>query len=311
MARPFTPEPLEQYALLDSGRGEKLESFAGVLLRRPDPQALWERSLDEGAWDAAHLRFVRESDRGGRWEASRAAPRKVRGAEPAWTLGHGGATFHVRPTPFKHVGLFPEQVTNWELVRALVGAFGVERPRLLNLFGYTGAASVVAAQAGYEVTHVDASKTAITWAVDNAEASGLGRSAMRVVCEDAVRFARREARRGSRYEVVLLDPPHYGRGPKGEVWRLEEHLAELIATVGELVAERALVILSTYAVGASPLTFERLLSRAGGGLEGGDVVARELALLEGGGDRLLPAGFCARWGRGIMLPPDDPSGAAR
>ena len=209
------------------------------------------------------------------------------------------------------MGLFPEQVTNWELVRALVGAFGAERPRLLNLFGYTGAASVVAAQAGYEVTHVDASKTAITWAVDNAEASGLGRSAMRVVCEDAVRFARREARRGSRYEVILLDPPHYGRGPKGEVWRLEEHLAELIATVGELVAERALVILSTYAVGASPLTFERLLSRAGGGLEGGDVVARELALLEGGGDRLLPAGFCARWGRGIVLPPDDPSGAAR
>ena len=108
----------------------------------------------------------------------------------------------------------------------------------------------------------------------------------------------------------MLDPPHYGRGPKGEVWRLEENLAELIATVGELAAERALVILSTYAVGASPLTFERLLSGAGGGLEGGDVVARELALLEGGGERLLPAGFCARWGRGIVLPPDDPAGGA-
>ena len=298
MARPFTPQPLEQHALLDSGRGEKLESFAGVLLRRPDPQALWERTLDEGAWDAAHLRFVRESDRGGRWEASRAAPKKARGSEPAWTLGHGGATFHVRPTPFKHVGLFPEQVTNWELVRALVDAFGVERPRLLNLFGYTGAASVVAAQAGYEVTHVDASKTAITWAVDNAEASGLGRSGMRVVCEDALRFARREVRRGSTYDVVLMDPPHYGRGPKGEVWRLEEHLAELVEVAGQLANPAALVVLSTYAVGHSPLALQNLF----GDLDGGSVQAGELAIPEApageGAPRRLPAGFCARWARG-------------
>lgn len=299
MATHFTPHPLGQYALLDSGDGEKLERFADVVLRRPDPQALWPRTLGPEAWDAAHLAFVRESDRGGRWECAPGAPKAARGKEPSWLLKHQGARFHVRPTPFKHVGLFPEQATNWALVQGLVDAFGQERPRLLNLFGYSGAASVLAAKAGYEVTHVDASKTAITWAVDNAEASGLGRSAMRVVCEDAVRFARREARRGSRYHVILLDPPHYGRGPKGEVWRLEEHLADLVRTVGELTAERALVVLSTYAIGASPLAFERLLREAGDGLAGGEVVARELALPEADGARWLPAGFCARWSRGI------------
>ena len=249
-----SPTALEQHA---PRRARRNGSFAGVL-RRPDPSALGA-DPDTGARDAAHLSFARESDRGGRWEASRAAPRKVRSAEPAWTLDHGGATFHVRPTPFKHVGLFPEQVTNWELVRALVGAFGVERPRLLNLFGYTGAASVVAAQAGYEVTHVDASKTAITWAVDNAEASRLGRSAMRVVCEDAVHsLAGRRA--GGSVPGVLPTRRTTGAAPRARSGaRGEPRRARRDG--GELAAERALVILSTYAVGASPLTRAAPLAR--------------------------------------------------
>lgn len=294
----FESPVLEDHALLDSGEGEKLERYGPVTLRRPDPQALWRRRLDPSAWASADLTFVRESDRGGRWEAGRGAGREARGDAPEWTVSHGGARFLIRPTPFKHVGLFPEQAANWAAVERLGAELGERPKRLLNLFGYSGAASVLAALGGWEVTHVDASRASITWAVDNAEASGLGRSGLRVVCEDALRFARREVRRGSTYDAILLDPPHYGRGPKGEVWRLEEHLAELVEVSGQLAAPASMVVLSTYAVGYSPLAFVNLL----GGLDGGSVVAGELAIPESpGGDatpRWLPAGFCARWARG-------------
>lgn len=287
------PQPaLEDYALLDSGGGEKLERFGTVTLRRPDPQALWPHR-DPAAWDRAHLSFVRESDRGGRWVPGRDAPPEARGAEPAWPWRHGPLRLEVRPTPFKHVGVFPEQASNWELVRELRPSW--PEPRLLNLFGYTGAASLVALQAGYRVTHVDASKASLTWAVDNLAASGLPRDAMRLICEDALAFARREVRRGSRYEVILLDPPHYGRGPRGETWRFEEGMAPLIEAVGELCVDRACVVVSTYAIGFSPLALANLLET----LPGGAVEAGELALAEVDGGRRLPAGFCARWRRGL------------
>lgn len=223
----------------------------------------------------------------------------MRGDAPEWTLDHDGARFLIRPTPFKHVGLFPEQTANWEAVAKVRAELGEAKPKLLNLFGYTGAASVLAAQRGFDVTHVDASKASITWAVKNAEASGLGRTGLRVVCEDALRFARREMRRGSRYNVILLDPPHYGRGPKGEVWRLEENLAELIETAGALAADRALIVLSTYAVGYSPLAFARMFRDLGSGsVEAGELAIPE-ALDGDGPQRYLPAGFCARWARGL------------
>ncbi|MEL6716116.1 MAG: RsmD family RNA methyltransferase, partial [Planctomycetota bacterium] len=225
----FEAPAIDGYELLDSGRGEKLERFGAFVLRRPDPQALWLPSLPPARWAAADLAFERESDRGGRWIPHPDAPSAVRGERPEWAIEHAGARLLVRPTPFKHVGLFPEQSANWAWVaqvrRDLSG--GVERPRLLNLFGYSGAASVLAALDGWEVTHVDASKTSVTWAVDNAEASGLGRDGFRVVVDDALRYAQRLARRRQTFEAILLDPPHYGRGPKGEVWRLEEHLVEL------------------------------------------------------------------------------------
>lgn len=294
----FDAVPLEQYALLDSGGGEKLERFAGVVLRRPDPQALWRPRLSPERWAGADLSFVRESDRGGRWEIGPRAPAEVRGEDARWPLEHGGARFLVRPTPFKHVGLFPEQATNWAAVEAVREELALERPRLLNLFGYTGAASVLAARAGWDVTHVDASKASLTWAVDNAEATGLGRSAFRVVHEDALRFAQRAVRREQRYDAIVLDPPQYGRGPKGEVWRLQEHVADLVEAAGALAADRALVVLSTYAVGHSPLALVHLFDEVGGGT----VEAGELAVPEEDADgrpgRPLPAGFCARWARG-------------
>ena len=295
----FSHPEFPDHALLDSGQGEKLERFGEVVLRRPDPQALWPRRCDEGVWERAHLSFVRESDRGGRWVPGADAPKSARGREAEWEIAWREARFLVRPTPFKHLGVFPEQAANWAWLVDLKAAFGVERPRLLNLFGYSGAASVVAALAGYEVTHVDASRTSLAWAGENAKASGLGDKPWRVLLEDAPTFAKREARRRSEYEVVLLDPPHYGRGPTGEKWDLGAGLAPLLESVGGVLSEQAAVCLSTYAVGLSPLSLVGAL----GVLGEGDVEAGELALPEeDGGEtrpRLLPAGFSARFTRGL------------
>jgi 23S rRNA (cytosine1962-C5)-methyltransferase len=286
-----------QYSLLDSGAGEKLERFGEVTLRRPDPQALWRRRLDPEDWAKADLSFVRESDRGGRWEARRGAHPAARGSEPAWLVDYRAARFVIRPTPFKHVGLFPEQAANWELVTRAAEQLG-EGARMLNLFGYTGAASVLGRQQGLEVTHVDASKASLSWMRENLVASGLEERSVRVILEDALLFAKRELRRGSRYQVVLLDPPHYGRGPKGERWQLEEGLAPLLEAAHELLAERGLLVLSTYAVGYSPLAFQNLLDD----FDGGASSVGELALCETGAEgRQLPAGFCARWWRGLEL----------
>jgi len=291
-ARDFTPIALDDYELGDSGGGEKLERFGAVWLRRPDPQALWQRAWDERAWGRAELVFVRESDRGGRWEAAPHASAAARRGE--WDFGVDGARFRVRPTPFKHLGVFPEQATNWRWVAGLLPRLG-PRPRLLNLFGYSGVASVLAARAGCEVTHVDASKTSVSWARENALASGLADDALRLIVDDALAFARREVRRGSRYGVVLLDPPHYGRGPKGEVWQFEEHMAPLIEAVRGILGETCAVVLSTYAIGCSPRTLGNLLEDLGDGA----VVADEL-LLGQGDTRRLPAGFCARFARRLQ-----------
>jgi len=288
--------PFDDYALLDSGNAEKLESFGGVVLRRPDPQALWSPRLASSEWARADLTFVRESDRGGRWEARRGADARTRGEKPAWEIAALGCRFRIQPTPFKHVGLFPEQAANWQALLDLRRRFGVERPRMLDLFGYTGAASILAAKAGYEVTHVDASKTSLAWARDNATLSGLDDDAVRWVLDDALAYARREARRERKYHVLLLDPPHFGRGPKGETWRFEAGIAQLVEAARSLVEERALVVLSTYAIGCSPLALENLLASFGPG----ELEAGELCLPESGADgRRLPAGFCARWSRGI------------
>ena len=295
----FNHPDFPDHALLDSGDGEKLERFGEVVLRRPDPQALWERRLDAATWESAHLCFVRESDRGGRWQPSAKAPRVARGREAEWGIQWGAARLLVRPTPFKHLGVFPEQAANWAWLTEIKERFQTERPRLLNLFGYSGAASVVAAQAGYEVTHVDASRTSLAWAGENAVASGLGEKPWRVLLEDAPTFVKREARRASKYEVILLDPPHYGRGPDGEKWDLATGLAPLLKGVGEILSGQSAVCLSTYAVGISPLSLVGAL----GVLGEGDVEAGELALPEQesgeGRPRFLPAGFCARFTRGI------------
>ncbi len=285
------------YALLDSGEGEKLERFGEIVLRRPDPQALWRKSLPTSRWKDVDLVFVRDAKSGGRggdWEAG------PRGQLDAWPIEWQDARFMLRPTPFKHVGIFPEQATNWQFLLDQFPRFAShgEKPKLLNLFGYTGAASVVAAQAGYAVTHVDASKSMLKWVRENAELSGLPSDCMRVLVDDAAAFVKREGRRGSRYNVILLDPPHSGRGPKGEKWRFETGIAPLIDAIGKILDDRAAVLFSTYAIGYAPLSIHNLM----GALDGGATDVRELALPQENSDstgRLLPAGFCARWTRGL------------
>jgi 23S rRNA (cytosine1962-C5)-methyltransferase len=300
----FPHPPFPDHELLDSGEGEKLERFGAVVLRRPDPQALWRRRLGHEVWDRSHLCFERDAASGGQrgtWRASSGAPPQAQGPSPSWTVRFGDVVCVVKPTPFKHVGLFPEQAANWTWIRDAAKSLAEQRPRLLNLFGYTGTASVAALAAGYEVTHVDASRTSLAWARENLQASGLPADAMRVLLEDALTFARREVRRGARYHAILLDPPHHGRGPKGERWQVEEHLAALIESCGDLLEPRALLVLSTYAIGSSPLAFANLLAE----LPGGEVAAGELALPEstgGAGARLLPCGFCARFWRGFDAP---------
>jgi 23S rRNA (cytosine1962-C5)-methyltransferase len=295
LAAVFPPRPLSGYELLDSGRGEKLERVGPYVLRRPDPQAMWSPLLPAAEWEAADLAFVRESDRGGRWEPGARARHKP---PASWTLEHEGARLIVRPTPFKHIGVFPEQAGNWAFVAERLAALrraGAARPAVLNLFAYTGAATVMASLAGGFVTHVDASTPALRWARENAAASGLPADAVRWIEDDAADFVRREARRGRRYAGILLDPPPYGRGPDNQKWVFEERIAELLAACRALLDEGpAFLVLSCYAVGTSPLAFHNLL----GDLGPGEVAAGELAIPHVGSARLLPAGLCGRWWRG-------------
>jgi 23S rRNA (cytosine1962-C5)-methyltransferase len=301
----FRHPEFPEYALLDSGGGEKLERFGALVLRRPDPQALWRPHRSSAEWERADLSFERDPESGGKrgsWRARGSNP-LARAPAPRWSMGFGGVRFWIEPTPFKHVGLFPEQAANWEFLQRAAPRLGAEQPRLLNLFGYTGVSSLVALRAGFAVTHVDASKTSLSWFGENQKESGLSAAPIRLVLDDALAFARREVRRKARYAGILVDPPHYGRGPKGEVWQFEEHIAPLMEACRELLDQRAFLVLSTYAIGFSPLAFCNLLAE----FEGGRAVADELALPEerpAGPARFLPAGFCARFVRGFELDQD-------
>ncbi|MCB1456561.1 MAG: class I SAM-dependent rRNA methyltransferase, partial [Nitratireductor sp.] len=229
------------YALLDSGGGEKLERYGPHVILRPEGQAIWQRQLPQKAWAQADAVFTGDTDEEGvgRWRF----PRTPLGE--TWPLEWEGLSFLGRFTSFRHVGVFPEQAAHWRFaeqrIRASLNAN--RRPvRLLNLFGYTGIASLVAARAGAHVTHVDASKKAIGWARENQEMSGLADKPIRWICEDAVKFCEREVRRGNKYEAIILDPPQFGRGPKGEVWQLFESLPHMLDLVRELVSDHALFV---------------------------------------------------------------------
>ncbi len=276
------------YAMLDSGAGRKLERYGPYRVVRPEPQCLWAPRLDPVAWEAADAAFdpAGEEDEG-RWRFS-GQPKE------AWPLAWRGVRFNGRFTAFRHLACFPEQAANWAWLDETLRA-APEPARVLNLFGYTGVASLVCAAAGAAVTHVDASKKAIGWARENAELSGLADRPIRWICEDARRYVQREARRGSRYEAIILDPPKYGRGPAGEVWRLFDDLPELLRLCVELLSEGArFLLLNAYAERISGLSLGCLLAEAMAG-RGGRIDWGELALMEEAGERGVGLSFFARW----------------
>jgi 23S rRNA (cytosine1962-C5)-methyltransferase len=278
------------YALLDSGNGRKLERYGPYRVVRPEPQCLWAPRLDETAWDADAVFEPSDEEEAGRWRF-KARPKE------SWPLRYGDVRFLGRFTNFRHLAFFPEQAANWAWLDARVRAAGGQ-PRVLNLFGYTGVASLVMAAAGAAVTHVDASKKAVAWARENAELSGLAEHPIRWITEDARKYVQREARRGSQYEGIILDPPKYGRGPGGEVWRLFEDLPELARLCGSLLSGNAsFLVLNAYAERISGAALSGLLAEVlaerGGRIEWG-----ELALVEDGGAREIGMSFFARWSSG-------------
>ena len=280
------------YALLDSGHGRKLERFGRFLVDRPEPQAMWRPMLEAGRWQRADAIFKAgegaEDGDGGRWSREKPLP-------ATWPLKVLGVTVLGRLTKFRHLGLFPEQLPNWQWMLGRLGEVRGETPRVLNLFAYTGAASLIAAQAGAEVTHVDASKRAIAWAKENQAVSNLGAAPIRWILEDARKFVAREVRRGKRYHVILVDPPKFGRGPEGEVWDVFAHLPPLVRDCAQLLAaDPAALVLTSYAIRASALAIDAL-ARECLCARAGDTESGELAVVEEAGGRLLPTSLFTRW----------------
>ncbi len=276
----------KDFELLDSGDGRKLERYGRLRFIRPEPQALWRPSLPAEAWRADGTFDADETD-SGRWRFDGEVPEN-------WTLSWRGLRFAARCTPFRHLGFFPEQAPHWNWCGDQLAARS-SQPKVLNLFGYTGLASLAAAASGAAVTHVDASKKSITYAVENQKLSALEERPIRWIVDDAMKFVRREVRRGRRYDGIILDPPKYGRGAKGEVWRLEVHLPELLALCRDLLSEEpACLLLTVYAIRLSYLSIQQAVAEALAPF-GGLVTAGEMALPETSGGRLLPTAIFARW----------------
>ena len=284
----LTGEPWADFGLVDSGGGRKLERYGDYLFIRPEPQAMWQPASAD--WQA-HGEFVPASDDegGGRWYFESAVP--VEG----WPLMWEEVRFTAHTTPFRHLGFFPDMAPVWHWLREQVAP--LDAPEFLNLFGYTGVGSLALAARGARVVHVDASKKSVAQARENAALSGLADAPVRWIVDDAVKFAAREVRRGRRYDAILLDPPKFGRGPDGEVWRLEEHLPDLLAQCAQLLdGQSRALFLTVYAVRLSALALQELLQQTLCHL-GGTVEAGELAIREEARGLLLPTAIWARWSR--------------
>ena len=293
----LAPEYWEDYELLDCGDGRKLERFGRVVTARPEPQALWAPSLDEAQWEAragARFRKDKGSEDRGEWVLRRGTPQQ-------WFVEYcnpQGLKLRMRLglTSFKHVGIFPEQAANWDYIYDTVGALrraGVDRPAVLNLFAYTGGASLAARAAGAEVTHVDSVRQTVTWSRENMEASGL--DGIRWVVEDALKFVRREVRRGRRYNGIILDPPSYGRGAEGEKWVLEEQIREMLSLCAELLSgEHCFVVLNLYSMGLSALLARTLGESVFPQMKGAQSEQGELFVTDSFGKR-LPLGVFFRF----------------
>lgn len=278
-------QPWSDYELLDSGDSMKLERFGDVVVARPETQALWSK-LHPELWETAHAEFAFHEKKG-EWSMKKSVPE-------SWQISWNAARFLVRLTGFKHTGLFPEQAPNWQWISEKVST--LEKPAVLNLFGYTGVASLVAAQAGAFVTHVDASKQSLDWAHENARLSDISEDRIRWMLDDALAFAKREARRGATYDGIILDPPAFGRGAKGEVWKIEEDLPALLSALKELLSNKpgSFFLLNGYAAGYAPRSFAQAVESAFGETAG---ECGELLIRESASERVVPAGIYVRFVR--------------
>ena len=272
----------KDYEVLDTGDGEKLERWGSVILSRPDPQAIWPKQ-SPSEWAKAHAVYHRSNRGGGEWEFFKKLPER-------WEIGYRDLKFYVHPTNFKHTGLFPEQAVNWDWMRSLIQA----RPgaKVLNLFGYTGGATCACLRAGAEVVHVDAAKGMIAWAKDNAAACGLSDAPVRYYVDDCVKLVKREQRRGNRYDGILMDPPSYGRGPGGEMWKIEDQLYALVQDAVRLLSDEPLFFLiNSYTTGLAPQVLKNVLDVA---LPGGNAASGEVGLPIRRDGLVLPCGASGR-----------------
>jgi 23S rRNA (cytosine1962-C5)-methyltransferase len=296
----LSTKPSPGYELLDSGNGEKLERFGDFVLRRPDPQALWNKNLSSADWDRAHVVYI-NSGKSGSWRVSGDL------LPESWPITIEGLSFGISLSAFKHVGIFPEHAENWNWIMETVGREVKSRPvTVLNLFGYTGGATLAAAKAGASVVHVDGSKVSVSKASENAKLSGLEEKPIRWIVDDAMEFVKREVRRGNKYDAIIMDPPAYGHGPNKELWEIETHLPELIAECQKILSDKPLfVLLNGYASGYSSIAYKnnildligsRMFSENGGAES--EIEFGELASETKDG-RMLPAGIFARWRAGV------------
>ena len=281
------------YELIDTGSGERLERWGDILLIRPDPQIIWKSDKKYPRWKNAHARYKRSNTGGGKWEVYKKIP-------DVWKIEWNDLTFRLKPMGFKHTGIFPEQATNWEYTAQRIREAKKKNPdrefKVLNLFGYTGAATLACMEAGATVTHVDASKGMVQWARENAVASGLEDRPVRWLVDDCVKFVQRETRRGNHYDGIIMDPPSYGRGPGGEVWKLEEQLYGLVEMCIPILTDDPLFfILNSYTTGLSPSVMTYLLGVLLKPQFGGYVSADEIGLPVTRTGLTLPCGSTAIW----------------
>ena len=281
-------ENWKDYELLDASDGERLERWGDILLIRPDPQVLWNTPRKDPRWKQAHAHYHRSDKGGGQWEQLKPMP-------DSWQIRYGNLIFALKPMGFKHTGLFPEQAVNWDAMGEWIRK--ANRPiKVLNLFGYTGAATLACLEAGAHVTHVDASKGMVAWGKENAVASGLADRPMRWLVDDCGKFVQRELRRGNAYDGILMDPPSYGRGPGGEVWKLEEQIYPLVADCVKLLSDKPLFFLiNSYTTGLSPSVMRYVLGSLLPKGIGGVLEADEIGLPVTDSGLVLPCGATALW----------------
>lgn len=279
----------QDYQLIDCSCGEKLEIWGKEVLVRPDPQVIWKSEKEDKRWFTPNARYIRSKTGGGNWQVYSSMP-------GVWQINYKDLTFNIKTMGFKHTGLFPEQAVNWDFTREVIRNSGKDEVKVLNLFAYTGGATVACLKEGASVVHVDASKGMTLWAKENAQSSGVADKNVRWIVDDCIKFVQREIRRGNKYDIIILDPPSYGRGPKGEIWHLEDSLYDFVELIKQILSDDALmVLLNSYTTGLSASVMKYILDDVITKDKGGSVTADEIGLPVSATGGILPCGATAIW----------------